>query len=81
MFHFPVYRKGVLPTPGVGDVAFTNLSLSAESPIGAGTQVKGGLTLAAPLSFQNQQYRVEGYGGHIHGQIITQPIFIDHGDK
>jgi hypothetical protein len=80
MFNWPIrYRTGKLPTPGVGDLAYTELGLDPQSPIGAGTQNRTQLAIATPLQWQHQQYGLNGLGGLVHGTIVTQPIFVQQG--
>lgn len=71
--HMHVYQPQ--PFPGASAFAFEALGLVEFSPIGPATMNRGHLDpLAPPPLFAGHGLPVQGLGGLVTGQIISQPL-------
>lgn len=70
------FKKTEYANPGTGNFAFVpNSTLPLHSLIGAATQVQSQIRVAAPQQFfVMPSVPMDGYGGLVAGQLISQPL-------
>lgn len=69
---FPwLYSRRPLPGPGSGNIAYLNLALQEQTPIGAGIANARQFIFTTPLTYQPHLIGIQGLGGLVSGTFNT----------